>query len=382
MATTAPVLHGDITRVVLSVLGISLLIGGSLWVLRPFLESLLWAVTIVDATWPLLLLLERRLGGRRGPAVAVMTLALLLVLIVPLYVAVETIVDQADRITALVRMLPTLQLPAPPQWVSDLPVVGQRVAEFWNAAATDPQEVTERLAPHFRAALAWFGEQAGSFGSMLVKFILTVLISAILFAKGEAAVDQLCRFFRRLAGERGDAIVALAGKAIRAVALGVVVTAIVQAAIAGIGLTVVGVPYAGLLTAIAFVLCIAQLGPILAVIPGVVWLYASGSPGRGTVLLVIMVGAQVIDNVIRPLLIKRGGADLSLLLIISGVVGGLLWLGVIGLFVGPVILAVASTLLDGWITSGLGQAAQGPATEVVGKPRSTPHGEGQITRPT
>ena len=135
MATTAPVLHGDITRVVLSVLGISLLIGGSLWVLRPFLESLLWAVTIVDATWPLLLLLERRLGGRRGPAVAVMTLALLLVLIVPLYVAVETIVDQADRITALVRMLPTLQLPAPPQWVSDLPIVGQRVAETWSTAA-------------------------------------------------------------------------------------------------------------------------------------------------------------------------------------------------------------------------------------------------------
>jgi predicted PurR-regulated permease PerM len=365
MATTSPVPHGDLTRIVLSVLGIGLLIGSSLWVLRPFLVSLLWATTIVDATWPLLLRLEKGFGGRRGPAVAVMTLVLLLVLFVPLYLAVATIIDQADHIAAIARMLPTVKLPAPPQWLHDLPIVGQRAAELWNIAATDPEEVTQRLVPHFRAAVAWFGEQAGSFGSMMVKFVLTVLISAILYAKGEAAAEQLCRFLRRLSGERGDAIVALAGKAIRAVALGVVVTAIVQATIAGIGLALVGVPYAGLLAAIAFVLCIAQLGPILAMIPGVIWLYASGSPARGTVLLVVMVGAQVIDNVIRPVLIKRGGADLSLLLIIAGIVGGLLWIGVIGLFVGPVILAVASTLLDGWISSGLAETATGRSPAVA-----------------
>jgi predicted PurR-regulated permease PerM len=378
MPITTPGPPRDVARVTLSVLGIGVLIGGSFWVLRPFLGALVWATTIVVATWPMLLSIQSRLGGRRGPAVAVMTLTLLLVLFVPLYLAVSTIVEQSDRIAALVRMLPTLEVPAPPQWVRDVPLVGDRAAERWTVVAEDPQRLKEALAPRLRTAVAWLGAQAGSFGSMLLHFLLTVLVSAILYAKGEGAAEQLRRFFRRLSGERGDAIVELAGKAIRAVALGVVVTAVVQSTIAGIGLAAMGVPFAGLLAAIAFILCIAQLGPLLAMLPGVVWLYASGSAGRGTVLLVVMVGAQAIDNVLRPLLIKKGGADLSLLLIIAGVVGGLLWLGVIGLFVGPVVLAVTSTLLDGWIAAGLGEAKQEPAP-VATTPGDTPQGGSRIT---
>ena len=103
-------------------------------------------------------------------------------------------------------------------------------------------------------------------------------------------------------------------------------------------------------------------------VPCVIWLYATGSPGRGTVLLVVTIFAQVIDNVLRPLLIKKG-ADLSLLLIIPGVIGGLLWLGIIGLFVGPVILAVTSTLLESWISSGLGDEMPAPAAAVTATPR-------------
>jgi len=140
----------------------------------------------------------------------------------------------------------------------------------------------------------------------------------------------------------------LAGQAIRAVALGVVVTAIVQAAAAGIGLAISGIPYAALLTAVIFMLCIAQLGPILVLAPAVIWLYWSGDPVWGTVLLVwtILVGA--LDNVLRPLLIRRG-ADLPLLLIFAGVIGGLISFGIIGLFVGPVVLAVTYRLLESWI---------------------------------
>jgi predicted PurR-regulated permease PerM len=142
--------------------------------------------------------------------------------------------------------------------------------------------------------------------------------------------------------------VVLAGQAIRAVALGVVVTAIVQTAVAGIGLGVAGVPYAAALTAMIFILCIAQLGPILVMAPAVGWLYWSGHAAWGTVLLVwtLLVGA--LDNVLRPMLIKRG-ADLPLLLIFAGVIGGLISFGVIGLFVGPVILAVTYRLLEWWI---------------------------------
>ncbi len=368
--TSTSASYRDVTRVTLSVIGIGLLIAGSLWVLRPFLVALLWATMIVVATWPVLLGLQARLGGRRGAAVAALTVVLLLVVFVPLYLAVEAILEQSDRVVALVKMLPTLHLPPPPAWVEGLPVVGHKAAELWAAGANDPERLLERIGPHLRTALGWFGAQAGSFGSMIVQFLLTVVIAAILYAKGEAAAHQLRRFFRRLSGERGDAIVTLSGKAIRAVALGVVVTALVQSTLAGIGLAAVGVPAAGLLTAVILMLCIAQVGPLLVMLPAVIWLYASGAAVRGTALLVVMVVVQAIDNVLRPLLIKKG-ADLSLLLIFAGVIGGLLWLGILGLFVGPVVLAVASTLLDGWITSGLGESAPArpAAAGVVGPPR-------------
>jgi predicted PurR-regulated permease PerM len=288
---------------------------------------------------------------------------------VPLYLAVSTILAQSDRIVEFVREMPTLKVPPPPTWVDALPLIGHKANERWLAlAALDPHQVSERLAPYLRTALTWFAVKAGGFGSTVLNFLLTVVVSAILYARGEAGADLLRRFFRRLSGERGDAIVTLAGKAIRAVALGIIVTAVAQTVLAGLGLALLGVPFAGLISAIVLMLCIAQLGPLLAMVPCVIWLYAIGSPGRGTALLVVTVVAQAIDNVLRPLLIKRG-ADLSLLLIFPGVVGGLLWLGIIGLFVGPVILAVASTLLDGWISSGLGERPpeDAPATTGAGE---------------
>jgi predicted PurR-regulated permease PerM len=383
MSVPEPAAQRDLARITLAVLGIGVLIFGSLRVLLPFLGSLLWATAIVVSTWPVMLWIQARLGGRRGAAVAAMTVVLLLVLFVPLFLAVSTIVEQSGRVAELARALPTLRLPPPPRWVDALPIVGDRVAERWLAlAALEPQELSARLAPYLRTALAWFAASAGSFGSMVLHFLLTVAISGILYAKGESAAEGLRRFFRRLSGERGDAIVVLAGQAIRAVALGIVVTALVQTALAGVGFLVVGLPLAGLLTAIVFVLCIAQIGPLLGMVPGVIWLYASGSPGRATALLVITLVAQAIDNVLRPVLIRKG-VDLSLLLILPGVIGGLLWLGIIGLFVGPVILAVTSSLLESWISTGLGENAGGPAgpTATPGPGTRSP-GHGPTPTPT
>ncbi len=342
----------DVTRTTLSVVGIALLIGGSFWVLSPFIPALLWATMIVVATWPVMLALQARLGGRRGPAVAAMTIVLLLVLFVPLYLAVSTVLAQSDRVVELLHTLTTSRAPPPPSWLEGLPLVGRTVARRWaELAALEPDQLAQQLTPYVRGVLSWFAAKAGGFGGAALQLVLTVLISAILYARGESASNVLRRFFRRLSGARGDSLVSLSGQAIRAVALGIVITALLQTAVAGGGLLLVGVPFAGVIAAVIFILCIAQLGPLLPMIACVAWLYASDAPGRATALLVIALVAQVGDNVIRPLLIRRG-ADLSLLLIIPGVIGGLLWLGVIGLFIGPVILAVTSTLLDGWMGSG------------------------------
>ena len=339
----------DLTRITLAVVFIGLMIVACLWILRPFVAATVWAVMVVVATWPIMLALQARLGGRRWPAVTVMTLAMLLLLVVPFVLAVATIVDHVDDIAGWSKSVATRPLPPPPAWLERTPLVGSKIANEWrHLAATPPDELVSRATPYIRQLARWLAGQAGGLGLLLLHVLLTVLITAILYTTGETAAKGMRRFARRLAADRGDESVVLAGQAIRAVALGVVVTAIVQSAAAGIGLAVSGIPYATVLTAIILVLCIAQLGPILVLAPAVACLYWTGDAAWGTALLVWTVLVGALDNVLRPVLIKRG-ADLPLLLIFAGVIGGLIGFGVLGLFVGPVVLAVTYRLLESWI---------------------------------
>ena len=177
---------------------------------------------------------------------------------------------------------------------------------------------------------------------------LMLLFSALLYWRGEQVALGIRHFACRLASKRGDAAILLAAQAIRAVALGVVVTALVQAVLGGIGLAVTGVPYATLLAVLMILSCLVQLGPLPVLIPAIIWLYWTGDSTWGTVLLVWSGVVGTLDNVIRPMLIRMG-ADLPLLLILSGVIGGLIAFGMIGLFIGPVVLAVSWRLFSAWV---------------------------------
>ena len=346
----------DLTRTTLAVLCLLLLIGTTLWVLRPFLAAGVWATMLVVSTWPLLKSLQARLGNRRAPAVALMTLGLLLLLILPLWAAFDTIARHAGQVTALAKTVADSGLPHPPEWVQGVPVVGAKIAAAWaDTAQAGPDGLVARLAPHASEAVAWLLGRVGSVGGLLVHFLLVVILSAILYASGETAARGVRRFGRRLAAERGESSVVLAGQAIRGVALGVGVTAVVQTVLGGVGLAVAGVPAAGLLSAVMLMLCIAQLGPALVLFPAVGWMYWTGENAWGTILLVWSLVVTALDNVLRPVLIKRG-ADLPLLLIFAGVIGGMLGFGLIGIFIGPVVLAVTYTLLEAWIEDGLGKA--------------------------
>jgi predicted PurR-regulated permease PerM len=178
-----------------------------------------------------------------------------------------------------------------------------------------------------------------------------VVIAAILYANGETAAAGVLAFTRRLAGQAGERVTVLAASAIRAVALGIVLTALVQSVVGGIGLAIVGVPYPLLLASVMFLLGVAQIGPAPVLLGAVVWAYWSSGPFWGTVMLVWSIGTGTFDNILRPILIKRG-ADLPLILIFAGVLGGLLAFGLVGLFVGPVVLAVTYTLLEAWVRGG------------------------------
>ena len=342
-------LSRDITRITLAVLFIGVLMAASFWIMRPFLLALIWATMIVVATWPIMLRLQSWLGGKRSLAVAGMTLALLLVFVVPFALAILTIMDHADQIAGWAKGLATYSLPPPPDWVGKLPVGGSKLSEAWQEVAAGGQGgVRARLVPYAGAILKWFLEQAGSFAAMFVQFLLTVVIAAVLFSGGETTARGVRGFARRLAGHRGEDAAILAAKTIRGVALGIVLTALIQSALGGIGFAVAGVPTPVLLAGVIFILALAQLPPFLVMVPAVIWLYWKGDALWGTVLLVWTIVVCSIDNVVRPLLIRKG-VDLPLLMIFTGVIGGLIAFGIIGLFIGPVVLAVTYRLIEAWV---------------------------------
>lgn len=345
----------DLARNTLAILCILGLIGLSLWVLRPFLAASVWAAMLVVATWPLFRGLEERLGGRRGVAVALMSLAMLLLLMLPLWLAIDTMLDHADQLAAAGKSVAAHGLPPPPAWVGALPLVGERIATAWSQlAAGGTAGVFAKAMPYATDAGKWLLAQVGGLGGMLIQFLLVVTISAIFYSGGESGARMARRFGRRLAGERGENSIILAGQAIRGVALGVGVTAIVQTALGGIGLAVAGVPLASLLSALMLMLCIAQIGPMLVLLPAAGWLFWTEATGWASFLLVWSLVVGSLDNFLRPMLIKRG-ADLPLLLIFAGVIGGMLGFGLIGIFVGPVVLAVTYTLMLAWIEDALGK---------------------------
>lgn len=342
----------DLARTTLGVLFIGGLIFASFWIIRPFLAPLIWATMIVVATWPLLRRIQARLWCSRGLAVTVMMLALLLVFVVPLTLAIATIAEHADQIVAIGKKLTTFHLPPPPDWLRTLPLVGDHAVTIWNKiAAESARDLAVQAEPYVGSVTKWFLAEVGNFGMVFAQFLLTLILSAILYAGGEAWAGWMIRFGKRLASVRGEQSVILAGQAIRGVAMGVVITALAQSLLGGIGLAIAGVPFATVLTAVMFMFCIAQLGPILVLLPAVGWLFWSDSTGWGTFLLIWTLIVGTIDNVLRPFLIKQG-ADLPLLLIFAGVIGGLLSFGLVGIFVGPVVLAVAYTLIDNWVQEG------------------------------
>jgi predicted PurR-regulated permease PerM len=340
----------DLARTTLQLLALGALIAASVWIVRPFLVASIWATMIAVATWPLLLRAEALLGGRRSLAVALMTLALLLMLVVPFYLGIATIVNNVTQIADWSRSVATLTVPQPPAWVAQVPLVGSKLAGRWQQiAAAGPEGISARLAPLTGEVALWFVGQVGSIGLLLLNFLLTVIITAILFANGETAAGAAGRFALRLAGPQAENAVHLAAQAVRAVALGVIVTAILQSALAGIGLAIAGVPFAPVLTVVMFILAVAQIGVWPVLVLAVIWVYKTSSLLWGTVFLVWASFCGTFDNFLRPMLIKRG-ADLPLLLIFAGVLGGLVAFGVVGLFIGPVVLAVAYTLLADWVS--------------------------------
>jgi len=343
----------------------------ALWcfdIVKPFVTIILWGVIIAIAVSPTYEKLVTKLGDRRGLAAFVFILLMLIVLIIPASMLTGTIIDGA-RQTADILGSGRVHVPPPPESVSHWPIIGEKLAAFWQLASSNLTEALERVQPQIKEASRWLLGAAAGAGIGLLKFLASIIIAGVLLPGAANSAESSERIFRRLAGDQGSAFRQLATSTVRSVARGILGVALIQALLAGAGLAFVGVPAAGLLTVLVLMLCIVQLGPGLVMIPVAIWLFAAGDSQITAILFAIYtVPVILIDNVLKPILLGRGVA-VPMLVIFLGAIGGFLSMGIIGLFVGSIVLVVGYTLLIEWLGSGNNAA---PTTQAATPGASEP----------
>jgi predicted PurR-regulated permease PerM len=321
---------------------------GCVLVLRPFFTAVCFALILVVATWPAFERLRQSLRGRRTLAALLMVTLAALVFVVPPALVASSIDQHVAGTVRLVRDLSQRGLPPPPAWVAEVDLIGPELSARWQVLASGGPEAAERI----QAFIAWARHgliDAGlSLGNAVVQLILAVLTAFFLYRDGEAVRRSVAMAGRRIAGDQAPRLLRVAYATINGVVYGVLGTALAQALLILIGLWVTGIPAALLLGLLLFLLALIPFGPLLVWGPAAVWLYLDGEIGRAVFVVIWSLAAGfVTDNLLRPWLISRG-SDLPLILILFGVVGGAVAFGVLGLFLGPTLLALGYELIREW----------------------------------
>jgi predicted PurR-regulated permease PerM len=319
----------------------------SLLLLRPIAPILLWSVILTVAVFPLFRMLRRRLGLAQGLAAALLSLVLLALLFVP---AILLGVSAVDTLELYARQLLAGQspLPRPPESIRDWPMIGQRLHDLWLRAASDMRAILSAHVSQIASLGRWIAGIAAGVAVELLQFAAAIIIAGVMLAYAERLSGTIQRVALRAAGQRGQHFLDIAGSTIRNVSQGVIGIALLQSALLGVGMLVAGVPFAGALTFACLVLAIVQVGPNPIMIPVLIWVW-SAMPARVAALYTVYsVPLLLIDNVLRPIVMSRG-LQTPMVIILAGVICGTVAGGLVGLFVGPVVLAVAYDLVTVWL---------------------------------
>jgi len=321
---------------------------GCVLVLRPFFTAVCFALILVVATWPAFDRLQHLFGGRKSLAALLMVTVATLVFVVPPALVASSIDYNVAGTIRLLRDLSRHAVPPPPAWVAELDVIGPEIYARWQILADGGPEAAERI----QASVAWARQHligAGlSLGNAVVQLTLAMLTAFFLYRDGAAARRSLIAAGRRIAGDHAPRLLRVAYATVVGVVYGVLGTALAQALLILIGLWVAGIPAALLLGLLLFLLALVPFGPLLIWGPAAIWLYLDGAIGWAILIAIWSIAVSLVtDNVLRPYLISRG-SDLSLILVLFGVVGGAITFGILGLFLGPTLLAVGYELIREW----------------------------------
>lgn len=326
---------------------IGFLAAACFWILAPFLLAVLWGAIIAVAVYPVFTWLLPRLGGRTTPAAVAVTLLLLALLIAPagmlagsLWGGAQAIADEAQS--------GALRVPPPPKGIAKWPVIGGQLHSIWSQASTNIESVLQRFAPEIQEATAWILSTAAGTGFTVLQFLLSIAIAGVLLARHEEAIHAAIQFTTRLAGHKGQQYAEIAASTVQSVTRGILGVAVIQAMLAGIGFALAGIPGAGILTLVCVIAGVAQLPLAIVTIPAVFYVVSTSGTLTSVLFFIWNLLVTPSDNVLKPLLIGRG-APVPTLVLFLGAMGGFVGAGLIGLFVGAVVLSLGFVLYGGWL---------------------------------
>jgi predicted PurR-regulated permease PerM len=340
---------------------VALLVAGCLLILLPFISAALWAAILCFTTWPMFLRLDAALGGRRSLGALVATLALAVIIAEPVVILAMTLASNISALSSAAQRVAhegPLKLPG---WVADIPLVGTQITNHWN-------ELSESSSARIAELMKWLPTVTDfvlgggrAVGSGIFQIVLSLLIAFFLYRDGEAAAERLRATIDRVAGGNGKHLLELAGATVRSVLYGVLGTALLQGVLGGVGFAIAGVPGAPFLGFVTLIVSAIPAGPLLVAAPAAFWLYRQEATGWAVFLMIwgLLVGS--LDNVVKPLLISRGGGTTPVIIVMLGVLGGAMAFGLIGLFLGPALLAVGYSLFVAWSSTVAGAAEDSSA---------------------
>jgi predicted PurR-regulated permease PerM len=327
------------------------LLGACLWVLLPFASALFWAAVLAFASWPLMRLLTRWLNGRQTLAAGILTGGWMVLVAVPLIMLGFNIADHIRDANLFIKEVQVDGLPAAPAWLGSVPFVGERLLDLWDTLDEQGAALLASLRPYAGQVGNWLLARSAQIGAGMLELALSLVLVFFFYRDGPKLAQLTLNALHRLIGGRANHYLDLVAATVQRVVNGVIGTAAAQAILAFIGFMIAGVPGALVLGLLTFMLSLIPMGPPLAWIPAVVWLFFQGE--YGFALFMAVWGTFVIsgvDNVLKPYLISRGG-NLPLVVVLLGVFGGILAFGFMGLFLGPTLLAVAYSLLNDWLAA-------------------------------
>ena len=327
---------------------IALIVYGAYRIFSPFLMTVVWAIVIAITAHPFYLRLKKMLGGRAKLACTVYVVLIVAIIAVPTALLSDSLLEATVGLVKRAQA-GTLVIPAPTEKVKDWPLIGEKTHALWLGASTDLAGTLEKLQPQVRN----FGEAiirgVSGVGMALLQTLFALVIAGVLMMKSDGGSRTARSVARRLAGDAGPPMIEMAIGTVRSVVKGVVLVAVIQGLLAAVGLVVAGVPGVGLWTLLVMMVAVMQLPPLLVLAPIAIWVFANhDSTAIAVVFAIWSLVVSISDGFLKPLLLGRG-VPLPMLVILIGAIGGMLRAGVIGLFVGPVILAIFYQLFMAWV---------------------------------